>query len=65
MSKRDTHRYHYISKGKIAHRGVTNDLGRREQEHRQTYGGGWIKQIGPKVTRNSALKWERDGGKRI
>lgn len=65
MSIRDTHRYHFIQGGKIVHRGITNDLDRREAEHQSTFGGGWIKQIGPAVTRNSALKWERDGGKRI
>ena len=65
MAKRGTSRYHYIRNGRIAHRGITDDPERREQEHRRTYGPGWIKKIGPKVTRESALKWERAGGKRI
>ena len=65
MSNRDTYRYHYIQDGSIAHRGVTNDLDRREDEHQADFGSGWIKQIGPRVTRDTGLKWERDGGKRI
>ncbi len=65
MAERDTYRYHYIKSRKIVHRGITNDLERREQEHHQNYGDGSMKQIGLKVTRDSALKWERDGGKRI
>ena len=47
MTSRDTHRYHFIKGRKIVHRGVTNDLDRRESEHRQTYGDGKIKPIGP------------------
>ena len=65
MSTRDTQRYHYVQDRKVVHRGITNDPERREQEHRQNYGDGWLKPIGPKVTRDSALKWERDGGKRL
>ena len=65
MSNRDTYRYHYIVDRKIVHRGITNNLGRREQEHHQNYGDGSIKQIGPRVTRDSALRWEQDGGKRL
>lgn len=65
MTSRDTHRYHFIKGRKIVHRGVTNDLDRRESEHRQTYGDGKIKPIGPRVTRESALEWERNGGKRL
>lgn len=65
MANRDTYRYHYIQGRKVVHRGITNDLPRREEEHRRTYGDGRIKQIGPRVTRDSARKWEQGGGKRI
>ena len=64
-AKRDTYRYHFIKDGKVVHRGITDDLQRREREHQAKYGGGWIKQIGPKVSNDSALEWERGGGKRI
>jgi len=62
---RDTYRYHPILDRKIVHRGITNDLSRREQEHQQEFPGSKIKQIGLAVTRDSALEWERDGGKAI
>jgi len=62
---RDTYRYHFIKGGKIVHRGETDDLDRREAELRVKYGGGHIVQIGPKVTKETALKWERNGGKRL
>jgi len=64
-AKRDTYRYHFIKDGKIVHRGITDDLDRREQEHQQQYRRGWIKKIGPIVTRETALEWERKGGKRL
>lgn len=65
MSNRDTYRYHFIKDRKVAHRGITNDLERREAEHQNRYGNGSIRQVGPRVSRDSALKWERDGGKRL
>ena len=65
MAKRDTYRYHHIKDRKVVHRGQTDDLERREAEHQVDFGGGQIKQIGPRVTKDSALQWERDGGKRL
>ena len=61
---RDTYKYHLIKDRKIAHRGITNDLERREAEHQKEHPGGRIKKIGNKTTRNGALEWERRGGKR-
>ena len=55
MAKRDTYRYHHIKDRKVVHRGQTNDLERREAEHQVDFGGGQIKQIGPRVTKDSAL----------
>lgn len=63
---RDTNRYHIKRGNKILHRGITNDLDRRHGEHRRNYGSDvTITKIGPKICRLNALKWERDGGKRI
>ena len=62
-SPRDTYRYHFKVGNKIVHRGITNELDRRAREHQQNWPQGSIKQIGTKVTRQTALKWERDGGK--
>jgi len=64
MSKsRDTIKYHFKDGNKILHRGITNDLHRREGEHQQDSPHGHISQVGRKTTRDAGLKWERDGGK--
>jgi len=59
---RDTYRYIYVHKGRRQHGGITNDLDRREQEHRARWRGGTIHQVGRRVTRRSALAWERKHG---
>ena len=57
---RDTYKYHFKVGNKIVHTGVTNDLDRREQEHRNRrgWGKGHIKQVGDKTSREAALEWE-------
>ncbi len=65
MSKpRDTYKYHLMVGNQIVHRGITDDLERREQEHLEKWSGGHIRQIGRRTTREAALNWEREGGKR-
>ena len=64
MAKRNTIKYHLIQARKVVHRGVTNDLGRRQTEHQVEFPDSTIKQIGNRVTRESGLAWERGGGKR-
>ena len=64
QAPRDTYKYHYYWRGKVAHRGITDDLGRREQEHQEKWPGGHITPVGNKTTRDAALNWEREGGKR-
>ena len=64
MGVRDTYKYHMKKGGKVVHRGVTNDLYRRESEHQGEFPGSKIKQVGRQTTRVAALKWEREGGKR-
>lgn len=61
-AKRDTYRYEFRNGRRVLHRGITNDLAKRESEHRRDYGGGRIVQQGPPVTRAAALEWERQGG---
>lgn len=63
-SKRDTYKYHFIKDRKVMHRGITNDLKRREREHQAVFGGGRIKQIGHRTTEEAAREWEERGGKR-
>ena len=64
MPKRDTYKYHLKVGRKIVHRGITSDMPRRENEHQGEYPGAKITQVGRRTTREGALKWEREGGKR-
>ena len=64
MAERDTYKYHLKKGGKVVHRGITNDLNRREAEHQKEFPGTTLRQVERRVTRESALKWERQGGKR-
>jgi len=63
--ERNTAKYHLIRDRKIVHRGITDrPLQEREGEHQEEFPGGHIKQIGRRTTREKALEWEREGGKR-
>ena len=64
MAERDTYKYHLKKGGKTVHRGISNNLDRREIEHQSEFPGTHIKQVGRQTTREAALKWEREGGKR-
>lgn len=71
---RNTYKYHFKVGNKIVHGGITDDLDRRENEHRAsgrytTHNGtrlywseGHIVKVGFPVTREGALQWERDNG---
>jgi predicted GIY-YIG superfamily endonuclease len=61
---RDTYKYHQKTGNKIVHRGITDNIIRREQEHQQSWPRSHIAQIGHRTTREAALKWESEGGKR-
>ncbi len=62
---RDTYKYHFKQGNRIVHTGITNDLDRREREHKQNYGdSGHIKQVGHKTTRDAALNWEGEQAKK-
>jgi len=60
---RNTYKYHLKTGRRIIHRGITNDLNRREQEHKAKYPSSRIRQVGRRTTREAALGWERNGGK--
>ena len=64
MADRDTYKYHLKQGNKVVHRGITNDLRRREAERQREFPGSKIEQMGHRTTREAALKWEREGGKR-
>ncbi len=66
--ERNTTRYQAKAPGgKILRRGITSrPLEERDSEHQRNYGNNIrIVKIGPKVCRDSALRWEREGGKRL
>ena len=65
MAKEPRTWYKYVFKvgNKIVHRGITEDLERREEEHEQKWSNGHIKQIGRRTTGEAARKWESEGGK--
>lgn len=59
--KRDTYRYKMKDGNQTVYFGITDNFTRRKQEHK-TDGKKFskIETIGPKVTRDSALKWEKE-----
>ena len=60
MSNRDTYKYHLKRGNKIIQSGITDDLERREQEHRQKHPTAHVKQVGRKTTEDGARKWEEN-----
>ena len=62
---RTTYKYHFKKGNRIVHTGITNDIDRREAEHRSEPGlsKGHIKQVGFRTTREAALEWEREQAK--
>jgi len=44
------------------HGGITEDLGRREQEHKAKWPKGHITPVGRRTTEDAARKWEEDKG---
>ncbi len=59
---RDTYKYHFKKGNKIVHTGITNDIDRREAEHKNEPGWskGHITQVGFRTTYDAALAWERE-----
>lgn len=63
--KRDTYTYDFKVGGKIVHSGITNDLERRESEHKRRWPSGSIHKVGSAKTREGALEWEKTKEKTI
>ena len=61
MSARTTHKFRLKVDGKVVHIGVTNDLKRREREHRRRWPTGQIEQVGRRTTREEAWNWPTPG----
>ena len=62
--KRDTYKYYFKIGRTIVHRGITDDLDRREGEHQRKSGwsGGHILQVGNRTTEQAARDWEEKQG---
>lgn len=56
------YKYHFKLGNKIVHTGITNDIDRREAEHRRKMGWarGHIKQVGLRTTPRAAEEWESE-----
>lgn len=59
---RDTYKYYFKKGNKIVHGGITDDLERREQEHKQGWPNGHIFQVGHRTTEDAAREWEKKKG---
>ena len=61
-TSRTTYKYHYKLGNRIVHTGITQDLDRREAEHRRHEGWerGHITQVGVRTTPEAAREWEQD-----
>ena len=59
---RNTYKYKFKVKNKIVHKGITEDLERREQEHQQKWPNGHIVREGRITTEEAARKWEEEQG---
>ncbi len=60
MAPRDTYRYGLWRNGQLKAYGVTNDPERRLGEHVDKRGDVNMSVYGPRVTRKTALGWERN-----
>lgn len=59
---RNTYKYLFKVGKKTVHGGITNDLERREEEHKQKWPKGHIFQVGRQTTRDAAIDWEDEKG---
>ena len=58
-------RYDFKKGNRIIHSGITKVPERREREHKNRFGGGRLVKVGPKVTEDTARKWEKTKRKAI
>lgn len=59
---RETYKYYFKKGNRIFHGGITDDLERREQEHKQRWLNGHIFQVGRRTTEDAAREWEKKKG---
>ena len=59
MSSRRTYKYHLKVDGKVVLSDITDDLDRREREHRRRWPTGRIEQVGKPTTHREAWDWKQ------
>lgn len=62
MAERNWYTYHFKVGDRIVHKGITQDLARRETEHQQQWPSGHIVQVGGLKTEDEARAWEKEQG---
>ena len=62
MAERNWYTYFFKVGTTIVHRGITQDLKRREGEHHQKWPTGYIVQVGGLKTEDEARDWEKGQG---
>lgn len=60
--QRTLYKYVFKMNRRIVHGGITADLERREQEHKQKYPTGHIVKVGRRTTEEAARRWEKEQG---
>ena len=60
--RRDTCKYVFKVGNKTVHGGITKDLDRREQEHKEKWPKGHISKVGRRTTEEAARRWEKERG---
>ena len=65
QTPRDHRRYQLRQKRKVVHEGITGqDLADREAQHQKEYPDSKASQVGPVVTKKTALDWEQSRPRR-
>lgn len=59
---RNTYKYNFKIGNKIVHGGITDNLERRGQEHKQKWPNGHIFQVGRRTTEDAAREWGKKKG---
>ena len=59
---RDTYKYYFKKGNRIVHGGITDNLERRKQEHKQKWPNGHIFQVGRRTAEDAAREWEQKKG---
>ncbi len=59
---RTIHKYYVKVGNRIVHVGTTDDLERKEKEHKKTWPNGKIVKVGRRTTEEAAKKWKEKKG---